>query len=35
MNNTTQVIDAAALLEPVAMLAIEAGARILEVYNRD
>ncbi len=35
MNNTTQPIDAASLLEPVAALAVQAGARILEVYNSD
>jgi 3'(2'), 5'-bisphosphate nucleotidase len=35
MNNTTQTVDAAALLEPVAALAVKAGARILEVYNSD
>ena len=35
MNNTIQVNDAAALLEPVAALAVQAGARILEVYNSE
>lgn len=35
MNNTTQVIAAAASLEPVATLAVQAGARILEIYHSD
>ena len=35
MNNTTQPLDAASLLEPVAALAVEAGDRILDVYNSD
>jgi len=35
MNNTEQELDIAELLEPVAVLAVEAGARILDVYNSD
>ncbi|HYQ72907.1 MAG TPA: inositol monophosphatase family protein, partial [Gammaproteobacteria bacterium] len=35
MNDTTQVIDAAALLEPVAALAEQAGDKILGIYNSD
>jgi len=35
MNNTIQANGPAALLEPVAALAVQAGARILEVYNSD
>jgi 3'(2'), 5'-bisphosphate nucleotidase len=35
MENTTQAIDAAALLDPVAALALKAGTRILEIYHSD
>ena len=35
MNNTKQALDVAGLLEPVAALAVKAGARILDVYNSD
>jgi 3'(2'), 5'-bisphosphate nucleotidase len=35
MDNTKQAVDTAALLEPVADLAVQAGARILDIYNSD